>query len=271
MKIARQYYYLVSGLPDLFFDQTKLPFQVADFKEELRRQLPAEDFQQVEFLFLPFDNENLLGLLEKKDEAIDPLGNLSPGDWEEALRDPGRLLPYLQTFLTAYREQTPLAPNQSWENQLAALYYEYALEHACPFLKEYLAFERDLNNLLVAFSGRRHRLVTDGQLIGQYPLTEAVKQSHARDFGLSNDHPYLDKLLHLEDQPDVWDRERGIDRIRWNYIEELNTFHYFSLEVILGFMLQLMILKRWSSLDTERGRRILEVQLADLTQNLEMG
>ena len=266
---SRQNYYLIAGLPELFFVQEKSPFRVVEFRAELHRQLKEEDYRQLFFIFLPFDNSNFLQLLAKEEQALDPRGNFSANQWEEALQDPSRLLPFQRTFLAAYREQSPLAANQSWEMQLTTLFYDYVLEAAGPFLQRYFAFERDLRNLLVGISGRTQQQVVDPQYAGQYPLTDMLKKSHARDFGLANEYPYLEKLLQLEELADIRERERGIDRLRWNFIEELNTFNYFSLEVILGYTLQLMILERWTGLDASRGEELLLEQLAALTENIE--
>ncbi len=268
MNSSRQYYYLIAGLPELFFDQDKMPFGLIEFRDELQRQLSEEDYRQLTFLFLPFDNRNLLRLLAKEEQPLDPRGILTPAQWEEALQDPARLPSYQRIFLEAYRDQNPLRPDQSWELQLTSLFYDYALEAGGAFIQRYFAFERDLRNLLTAIAGRTHHRAVESQFTGQYTLTEMVKKSHARDFGLANEHPYIDKLLQLEEQPDVWERERGIDRLRWNFIEELNTFNYFSLEVILGYMLRLMILERWTGLDASRGEKLLQEQLSALTEKM---
>jgi hypothetical protein len=41
--------------------------------------------------------------------------------------------------------------------------------------------------------------------------------------------------------------------MRWAFLEEQTTFHYFTVEVILSYLLKLMILDRWLKLDPESG------------------
>jgi len=49
------------------------------------------------------------------------------------------------------------------------------------------------------------------------------------------------------------EEEMKFDRLRWRVIEELIQFEDFSIERILGYLQQMLILKRWSSLKKEPG------------------
>ena len=61
--------------------------RVADFKEELRHFLHPEDFQLIELLFLRFDNQNLLHLLQKTNTPWDAMGKFSPEQLEQGLEE----------------------------------------------------------------------------------------------------------------------------------------------------------------------------------------
>ena len=262
----REYYYLVAGLPDLAPGQAKAPLSLLELRWELRERLHPEDYQLLELLFLPADNRNLLQLLLKTFSEWDPLGNYSREQMEEGLRDSSLLRPYLQTFITAFHNDMALRPGMSWENQLTELYYQYALDNTEGFLHEWFSFDRRLRNLLAALSARRLSLPLEGQLIGQDGITESILRNRARDFGLGNELPWLDRLLRLEDQDNPLEREWGIDQLRWETIGELNTFNYFSIEVILGFVLRLAILNRWQGLDPERGADLFRRLVTGLEQ-----
>ena len=116
------YYYLVSGLPDLIPEQSKLPFTPAGFVELLRESLHPDDFREATWLLYPADHENLLDLLQKKECSWRPLSVFSREEMEEGLQEPGRLPAYLERFLQAYRGDAPLWPHLSWENLLTLLY-----------------------------------------------------------------------------------------------------------------------------------------------------
>ncbi len=270
MNNKREYHYLVAGLPDIVIGQSKVALKVAGFKEELRQFLHPEDFQLVEMLFLRFDNQNLLNLLQKTDAPWDPMGKFSPEQQDQGMEDAAVGLPdYLKVFHTAFREDAPLVSGMSWENQLTQLYYDHVIGQTEDFLKAWFTFERDLKNILTAISARRYGLPLDGQLIGKNDVTEAIRKSHARDFGLANEYPYLEKLLKIEEQTDILDRERTITQLKWSQIDELNTFNYFTIDKILGFLLKLISFERWSNLDPDDGREIFKQKIEVLEHSFD--
>jgi len=269
MKTKREYHYLVAGLPDIVIDQGKVNLKVADFKEELREHLHPDDFRLVELLFLRFDNINLLNLLEKNNEPWDKMGNFSEEQMTQGLTDNAGLPSYLIAFANAFRETAPIVGSMSWENQLAKLYYEYVLAKTEGFLHEWFSFDRDLKNLLTAMSARRHGLAFSGQLVGRNDVTEAINKSHARDFGLANEHPYIERLLKIEEQPNILDQERDIAYLKWDYLEDLNTFNYFTIDKILGFLLKLISYERWAMLDPAEGRAIFKQKIESMEHSLE--
>lgn len=268
MIYQREYHYLIAGLPDILIGQSKVAFKVSDFKAELQQFLHPEDFRLLEMLFLRFDNQNLLLLLQKNEEGWDAMGSFSQEDLLQGLEDDSKLLPaYMQVFAKAFRDGQDILPGMSWENQLTWLYYDYVLSSTAGFLADWFAFEQDFKNILAALSARRHGLSSEGQLIGNNPVTEALRKSHARDFGLSQEYPYVDKLLKIEEQTDLLERERIITQLKWNQIDEMNTFHYFTIDRLLGFMLKLISYERWITLDPDQGREVLEGKIGALERS----
>ena len=266
----RNYYYLVSGLPDMAMEQSKVPLSLPELMEELRLSLLPEDLQLARLIFLPADNRNLLNLIQKEDKPWEPHGQFSRERMEEGLKEPGQLPDYMSRFHQAYKNEEPFWPAMSWENQLARLGLEYLLEQTDGFLHQWFAFENHLKNILAAWNIREYGLPAEGQLIGENVATEAARRSHARDFGLAAELPFLDKLLHALEQDKLLERERAIARIKWNYIDELNTFHYFTVEVVLGYLLKWIMLDRWTQLDTERGLRQIGSLIAKLEGDFEL-
>jgi hypothetical protein len=176
---------------------------------------------------------------------------------------------YLSVFANAYQESAPIVSSMSWENQLAKLYYEYVLARTEGFLKEWFIFDRDVKNLLTAISSRSHGFSLGGQLVGQNDVTDAINKSHARDFGLANEYPYIEQLLKIEEQPDIVEQERDIAHLKWDYLEDLNTFNYFTIDKILGFLLKLISYERWAMLDPAQGRGIFKQKIESMEHSLE--
>lgn len=261
------YYYLVSGLPEIFLEQSKAPFSVAEFVQHLAETLQGDDFKLVGLILLPYDNELLLDLLLDRKNTPHSLCRYTREELEEKLKTPGLLPSYMYRFYESYRQETPVWSGLSWENQLTRLYYEYVIDKTEGFLRDWFTFEQDLKNIITAINCRHFNRAMAGQLIGQSELTDTLTGSHARDFGLSNERPYVDNLLSALEREKLMEREKAIDHIKWTFIDEANTFHYFTIEVVLGYFLKLSMLERWVMLNRQQGQETLNQQLRSLEEN----
>jgi len=108
--IKKNYYFLVAGLPDLALDQGKLVYGTAIFREELKNQLPEADYRLFEMLFLPEDNRNLLTLIRKEDKPLTSAGVYPPDVLAEAVKEPGRLRPYMNRFIEGILAENRVLP-----------------------------------------------------------------------------------------------------------------------------------------------------------------
>ena len=52
------------------------------------------------------------------------------------------------------------------------------------------------------------------------------------------------------------DRERKLDLLKWNWIDENTFFNYFSIERVFAYLLQLEMIERWVSLDKVAGEKM---------------
>ena len=57
---------------------------------------------------------------------------------------------------------------------------------------------------------------------------------------------------------DILARERGIDDLYWDKIDEITLFDYLNFSKILGMVVKMMIIRRWLILDEERGREMFK-------------
>ena len=263
-KIPRNYYCLIAGLPDIIIDQSKISFTLPEFKNELRDVLFKDDYKLIELLFLPYDNTNLLNILQKNNKPHNSLGKYTQDELEEEIKEPEWIEEYLKTFIETYKASGGTENEQLWENQLTQLYLDYIQNVSNPFLKDWFSFEKTLKNILTAYNCKKHQMSMDDKLIGEGDIIETLKKSHARDFGLSSEVDYIEKLISIIENKNLLDREKNIDLLKWNYLDELITFHYFSIEVVLSFMIKLIIITRWMELDKETGNELFEKFLNDL-------
>ena len=264
--MQRNYYYLVSGLPEIVLEQSKAPFSLSELVEQLREAMHPSDFQNIELILLQWDNQNLLRWLQQDETNWATPSNFSREMLEAELREPERIPPYFVKFAEAYKNDEPIWAGMRWENQLTRLYYDYALAKTEGFLHQWFRFEQDLRNILTGWNSRQYEMQLDGQLIGQNEITQAIAHNNSRDFGLAREVEFMDKLEQALERDDLLEREQAIDYIRWNYITTLNTFHYFSTEVVLGYFLRFILLDRWLRLSAKRGKDRIEQYLQKMEE-----
>lgn len=262
----RQYYTLIAGLPELVPEQTKVPFTLADWTQSVSEILHPDDYQQLHWLLLPYSHPLVL---HNEEITAHPLSPFSREILEEQHREPGQLPPYIDRFLTAKKDDQPVWPELSWENQLTRLYFEYALEATSGFLFHWLQFDQHLRNLLAAWNSRELKWELDGVLIGQNEVNQALRRSHQRDFGLTKEYPFLFRLIPALEQGDLLEREKATLRLKWEFIDEALTFHYFSVEVVIGYFLKLQLLERRLKFDQKEGQAILRRAIEQLEQKAE--
>ncbi len=262
--MQRNYYCLVAGLPDIMIEDAKLVVTQQRFRCELKNELHPDDDALLNQLFLPIDNKNLLNLLLKNNQPFDPDGQFTQDELEEEIRDPQYLPAYLIRFIEAYKNDQPVDQNLSWENQLTALYYQAMAALPNQFLRDWFEFDLNLRNCLVGLTCRKFKLPAESELIGDNPVAEAIRRSNAADFGLGKDFPFIDTIIHWFENEELIEREKGLDILRWDYLDQQVFFHYFSIERVLSFVIKLGILERWLKLDHELGMKLFNRIIKDM-------
>ena len=267
--IRRNYYYLVAGFPEMTPDQKKMPFSVDELKQELLYHLHPDDHRLVSYLFLHYDNLNLMNLLLKNGKEFSPLGNFDISFLTDELKEPEKLPGYMKVFLENYREETPANEKLSVENQLTSHYYDFMLGQKNGFIRKWFWFLRDINNIFAVYNARKFNLDIESQLIGEYDLTEAAKRGVSKDFGLANDYPYIEDAAEIYANTNILEQEMAIDRLKWEYLDELKTFNNFTIEKVLALVIKFMMIERWVQLDTNESQARFAEVLGTLEHSIE--
>lgn len=275
--MSKYYYYLVAGLPELTLEDSKLSYTVADFKAEPYPDLSDEDKKLIDLFYLKFDNANVLKLLKDKDAAIDLRGNYSAEELVEfisSLKEGDEIADavfpsYLSTFIFEYFNATA-EDDFLYEDRLAALYYEYAMKCKNKFVSSWFAFNLTMNNILVALTARKFKMDIAPLIVGDTEVCEALRTSGARDFGLTGEVDFLDQLVKISETEELVEREKKIDQLRWNWMEEATFFNYFTVERLFVFLLQLEMIERWISLDKEKGNQLFRSIIATLKDEVQI-
>lgn len=266
------YYCLIAGLPDIHPEDMKGVQSVSVLKQELLDELTEKDGNLLRLLFSRYDNDNLLAYLKNRDAELNEYGNLDKDDWEQLIAlmrdndkpsDP-RLLPYMHTFYMLTQEEEFNDKALSKEDLLAGLYYDYAMKSENQFLQKWFEFNLNLNNLLAAIACRKFGYDIKSLVVGDNEVAHTLRNSNARDFGLSGMFDQLELVMRIADEDNLLDRERKLDALRWEWLEENTFFNYFSVEKVLAFVLRVEMIERWKLLTVERGSEVFRNLLRSL-------
>jgi hypothetical protein len=277
--MSRQYYYLVAGLPDIFFDDKKLSVSVGEFRSFLDEQLSEKEMELIKTHFWQYDNNNILSLLENRAFEINPLGNLNSEMLDELLaasKDGAYesltffVPPYILQFIEAFRSDEVIFAGKAWDLQLSELYYQYLATINNTFIHDWYNFEKTLKNVFTAYNCKQNNINLENQLIGSDEVTNKLLKSSARDFGIdSDDLKQSEAFFKALEIVDLLEQEKKIDLLKWELLDEASFFHYFSIEKLFVFLIKLSIAERWIGLDKETGLELFKELLNSLETSYE--
>ena len=141
------------------------------------------------------------------------------------------------------------------ENLLAQYYYEWAERSSSSFLREWFRLNKNIRNILAVSTCRRLGWDPSRYIVGQGPVEEALRHSRAKDFDLGEELPYLGEVLRIAEERDIARRERLLDLMKWQWMDEWTFVRVFDIDNVLCYYLRLSILERWSRLDEATGER----------------
>lgn len=270
-----QYYYLVSGLPDITPEDAKLPLGYTDYLGQLMESLSRHDRGLLSYFRMGYEMRNLLRWLRDREAPLHPLGQLTKEDFYEQLQlidfEERSPLPGVPAFFLNFlreRSEGLIAEGQE-ENRLTALFYEHARCCSNGFVRNWFTFEQTLNNLLIALSCRKYGWDVESQLIGDTEIEQQLRSSTARDFGLGQIFPQTETVIRLSEEEDLLEKEKRIDRIKWDYLDELCSTCYFSVEVLLSYLVKIQSLERWIELDPRSGEEKFRSLIASMKSSVQ--
>lgn len=126
------------------------------------------------------------------------------------------------------------------EENFTPEFYRSMLSHPNDFLREYFRFDLNVRNAKVRY------------------LNDCLGRPADQDIFLVDEGEFEEgeEVRRILYGTDLLERERGLDTMMWNKIDELNTFDYFNVSALLGYIAKLKIIDRWLSLDEATGREM---------------
>ena len=271
------YYCLVTGLPELSLEDGKLSYTVANFKTDIYPVLSKSDKKLVDLFYLQFDNRNLLTLLKDMEASVDSsLGNYSADDLLSVISSikgktasDKKFPSFFHEFVALYLN-TPVEERLGMEDKLYGYYYDYAMKCGNSFVSAWFELNLNVNNILAAMAARKYKMEVAKVPVGSNWVADVLRKSNARDFGLADELEYFDQLVRINDTVDLVDREKKIDLMKWNWMEENTFFNYLTIEKIFVYLMKLEMIERWISLDKEKGNEMFRQLIGQLKNEVQI-
>ena len=256
------YYCLMASLPTVKLTDAQPHHTLQQLKEELPEILEPQDARLIERYFLRFDCDNLVALLTNAEAELDARGNYDREALTQLMEEarstegPVRGMPaFMADFVRDFDAQVG---NNKWFARDAVLlaYYDYARQCPNRMMAEWYELNLNILNILTAFIARRQEWPLADYVQGNNPVAEAIlKQPNVPDFGLGTELDYVRDLIQTAQTTDPVEKERQIDALRWNWLEDRTFFEPFDITALFAYIVRSEILERWAILDPEQGRQ----------------
>ncbi len=249
------YYFLAASLPPIALGE-KPDLSFDELVSRLAINIEPKDLEKTAVFRRWIDLNNIRSLF--LEDAIDPRGNLSEKELDQALLLQDGLPDYVFDFLDKFesvQEKLRFFPG------VLAAYFREETPLQSGFLKRYLEFERAWRLVMVGIKAKEL-----GRDLTEELQFEDSKDSLVIDLLAQKDSVTYEpppefvslKEKYLACGPDPYLQFKETAKWRFQQIEELVEEPLFSIDWILGYMAQLLLVEQWNELDPEKGEIILE-------------
>jgi hypothetical protein len=249
------YYFVGSLLPEL---RIGFPVEMnfAEFDRLLQMNLSKHDYEKTKILRRFWDIENLRSYWKK--EPLDSRGNLNENEIEDAILETEALPPYIRNYLEKHAD-TP--DRLTYFPALLSAYFKEEIKHADGFLKWLLEFQRELRLVLVAFRAKKLGRNLEAELQFEDPEDPFIIQLLAY-----KDAPVFEPPEKYEDVKALFteraDAPLALHQALCEYIfytiDKKVGLHPFTIDRILGYLVQLSLAEKWLELDKAKGVEIVD-------------
>ncbi|MBQ8839505.1 MAG: DUF2764 family protein [Bacteroidales bacterium] len=176
-------------------------------------------------------------------------------DWREGDRS-------LENYLDQVRELLSEKDNGTLDfitkgfdkDKIGPELYKEAFSHRNGFIREFFEFDLNVRNAKVRYLN---------SALGREPEKDVLSftDQEAEENGIEPEEKEFKesgRLQKILEGSDILARERGIDDLYWEKIDELTLFNYLDFNKILGIVVKMMIIRRWLLLDEETGRSMFK-------------
>ena len=176
-------------------------------------------------------------------------------DWRQGEKSLEEYLRQMKELLSEKDMETVHLIEDGFNKEKIGLeFYKEALAHRNAFIREFFQFDLNVRNAKVRYLN---------EALGRDPQKDVLTMTDpdAEELGIETEEPEFKEAARLQAilaSKDILARERGIDDLYWDKIDEITLFDYLNFSKILGMVVKMMIIRRWLILDEERGREMFK-------------
>ena len=176
-------------------------------------------------------------------------------DWRQGDKSLEEYLCQVKELLSAKDQETVRLIEDGFDKEkIGQEFYKEALAGGNAFIRDFFQFDLNVRNAKVRYLN---------QALGRDPLKDVLSLTDpdADEMGIEIEEPEFKEAARLQtilEGSDILARERGIDDLYWDKIDELTLFDYLNFDRILGVVVKMMIIRRWLQLDEQTGREMFK-------------
>ena len=176
-------------------------------------------------------------------------------DWRQGDKSLEDYLHQVKELLSEKDQETLKLIEDGFNKEKIGLeFYKEALASRSTFIQEFFQFDLNVRNAKVRYLN---------QALGRDPQKDVLSLADpdAEEQGIEAEEPEFKEAARLQailEGKDILARERGIDDLYWDKIDEITLFDYLNFSKVLGLIVKMMIIRRWLLLDEEAGRAMFK-------------
>ena len=176
-------------------------------------------------------------------------------DWRQGDKSLEDYLHQVKELLSEKDQETLKLIEDGFNKEKIGLeFYKEALASRSTFIQEFFQFDLNVRNAKVRYLN---------QALGRDPQKDVLSlvDPDAEEKGIEAEEPEFKEAARLQgilEGKDILARERGIDDLYWDKIDEITLFDYLNFSKVLGLIVKMMIIRRWLLLDEEAGRAMFK-------------
>lgn len=243
------YYFLTALLPELEIGK-KVEISFQDLKHLFFVNLSDRDLEKVKKVSLYTDIKNLKAFFRSK--PLDPKGNLSEKELEEAILLSADLPEYIFDFLQTYME------NESRITYFASLFTAFFDDIASKedgFIFSYFQFEKKCRSILSVLRAKK----ANKDLVKELQFEDATDPMIAEMLA-GKDRPEYDPPADYRKLKEIFDANylepkkllKEYLLFQFQKIEELIEMEVFTIDALLAYLVKWIIVDLWYAIDNNK-------------------